>query len=416
MSFKAAGLFYDESRVLRTRSFKKRCLIVLMDPLALAAVVGLVFAGKTLAEDKSDAPTTTKSAPKVSPQIPSPYTRLQVDMMADSVGHRADAFDVRNTNPQLGRRIGDWRIRPKEAVANLQDVTPTNSRFPYGQPVYDLYNREYVTNKQNNVSPLERPMNVGRGLGVGPNVRAAGGFHDFFRVLPTNINEERLTTLEGRAGPANPVVKNGGAAYIGDITHEAAQSKSAYRAPGAYGGGGAQSALVGPEGRPDFLKTKKMTIRSETGLRTDTLSEGPPQYNVYQPYAGSTDAYTDKRLTRSSGYRSNPDREGNPARMNVRNDPVNQVGAGTHYRVEAKPVQPGPMGITGSNQGRGIVPPEYDDPLNEFKAQPNPRAQPEFLDIAIQQLEKNPLAYSLADPKAAEPAMDTRPFNTVSVN
>ena len=335
---------------------------------------------------------------EVSPVTTGPITRQQVDLMVQPAEHSADYFDLKNTTPDLGRRIGDWRLRKKEAIPNLQDVTPTNGRFPYGQPVYDLYNREYVTNKQNNVSPLETPMNVGPGLGVGPNVRAAGGFHDYFRALPVNINEERLTTLEGREGPPNPVVKNGGAAYIGDITHEAAGTKTAYRAPGAYGGGGAQSALVGPEGRPNFLKTKKPTIRSETGLRTDTLSDGPPQYNVYQPYAGATDAYTDKRLTRSSGYRAAPDRAANPSRMNVRSDPVNQVGAGTHYRIESQPVQPGPMAITGSNQGRGVLPPEFDDPLNEFKAQPNPRGQTDFLDIAIQQLDKNPLAFSLADP------------------
>jgi hypothetical protein len=380
-----------------------------MDPLALAAVVGLVFAGKKLADDdqpKTPAPATTKPV--------APLTRRQIDMMVEPAEHSADYFDLKNTNPELGRRIGDWRLRPKEAVPNLQDITPTNSRFPYGQPVYDLYNREYVTNKQNNVSPLEQPMRIGPGLGLGPDVLAAGGFHDYFRALPTNINEERLTTLEGRMGPRNPFVKNGGAAYIGDITHEAAQTKTAYRDPGAYGGGGAQSALVAPEGRPNFLKTKKMTIRSETGLRSDTLSDGPPQYNVYQPYAVGTESYTDKRLTRSSGYRAKTDRAGNAARMNVREDPINQVGAGTQYRAESKPVQPGPMGITGSNQGRGVLPPEFDDPLNEFKAQPNPRAQTDFLDIAIQQLEKNPLAYSLATPKKPDPAMETLPFVTVS--
>jgi hypothetical protein len=323
-------------------------------------------------------------------------------MMADSVGHRADAFDLKNTTPDYGRRINDWRLRPKEAVPNLQDITPTNSRFPYGQPIYDLYNRQYITNKQNNVSPLEHPKNIGPGLGVGSDVLAAGGFHDYFRALPTNINEERLTTLEGREGPPNPVVKNGGAAYIGDITHEAAATKTARRDPGAYGGGGAQSALVGPEGRPNFLKTKKMTIRGETGLRTDTLSDGPPQYNVAQPYAvGGAVAYTDKTLTRASGYRAKEDRAGNGARMNVRNDPVNQVGAATQLRIESEPVPPGPMGITGSNQGRGVQPPQFDDPLNEFKSNPNPRAQPAFLDIAIQQLENNPLAYSLAAPKKA---------------
>lgn len=382
-----------------------------MDPLALAAVVGLVFAGKTIADSES-----ASVAPQPTTKPQRPLTRRDIDLMADSVGHRADAFDLRNTNPELGRRIGDWRIQPKEAVPNLQDITPTNSRFPYGQPVYDLYNREYITNKQNNVSPLETPLNIGPGLGVGPNVRAAGGFHDFFRALPTNINEEHLTTLEGRPGPRNPFVKNGGAAYIGDITHQAAATKTAYRDPGAYGGGGAQSALVGPEGRPNNVKTKKMTIRSETGLRTDTLSDGPPQYNVAQPYAVGKSCYTDTDLTRATGYRMKPDRAGNAGRMNVREDPVNQGGAMTQLRVEARPVPPGPMGITGNNQGRGVQPPQFDDPLNEFKSNPNPRAQTGFLDIAIQQLEKNPLAYSLAAPKKADPELETRPFNTVSVN
>jgi hypothetical protein len=334
-------------------------------------------------------------------------------MMAHPADHSADYFDLKNTTPDFGRRVGDWRLQRKDAVANLQDVTPTNSRFPYGQPVYDLYNREYITNKMNNVSPLEAPMNVGPGLGVGPDVRAAGGFQDYFRALPVNINEEKLTTLEGRPGPSSYFVKNGGAGGIGDITHQAAATKAAFRAPGAYGGGGAQSALVGPEGRPNFLKTKKMTIRGETGLRTDTLSDGPPQYNVYQPYAEAKGAYTDTTLTRSSGYRAKQDRPGNGARMNVRQDPVNMVGGGTQYRAESKPVQPGPMAITGSNQGRGILPPEFDDPLNEFKSNPNPRAQTDFLDIAIQQLEKNPLAYSLAAPKQPDVAMGTTPFVTV---
>ena len=378
-----------------------------MDPLALAAVVGLVFAGKKLSDnDSAPPPATTKPR--------APLTRRQIDMMVEPATHSADYFDLKNTTPDFGRRIDDWRLRPKEAVPNLQDITPTNSRMPYGQPVYDLYNRQYITNKQNNIAPVEQPMNVGPGLGVGPNVPAAGGFQDYFRALPINVNEEKLTTLEGRAGPRNPFVKSGGAAYIGDITHEAAQSKTAFRNPGAYGGGGAQSALVAPEGRPNFLKTKKTTIRSETGLRTDTLSDGPPQYNVSQPYAAAKDSYTDTALTRSSGYRAKHDRSGNSARMNVRSDPVNQVGAGTQYRAESKPVQPGPMAITGSNQGRGTLPPEFDDPLNEFKSNPNPRAQSDFLDIAIQQLEKNPLAYSLATPKAPDAAMMTTPFVTVS--
>ena len=383
-----------------------------MDPLVLASIVGLVFAGKTLAERSDNESPSRQPLPTTKPRPP--LTRRDIDLMAHPANHSADYFDLQNTNPELGRRVGDWRLQRKDAVANLQDITPTNSRFPYGQPVYDLYNREYITNKMNNVSPLEAPMNVGPGLGVGPDVRAAGGFQDFFRALPVNINEEKLTTLEGRPGTASYFVKNGGAGGIGDITHQAAATKAAYRAPGAYGGGGAQSALVAPEGRPNFLKTKRMTIRGETGLRTDTLSDGPPQYNVAQPYAEAKCAYTDTTLTRSSGYRAKEDRAGNGARMNVRQDPVGMIGGGTQYRAESKPVQPGPMAITGSNQGRGVLPPEFDDPLNEFKSNPNPRGQTDFLDIAIQQLEKNPLAYSLATPKQPNVDMGTTPFVTVA--
>ena len=359
-----------------------------MDPVALAAVVGLVFAGKHLSSQPKeiDEPVTRK-----------PITRRDVDLMNFPAEHSADYFDLRPTNPALGRRIGDWRLQKKDVVPSLQDQTRVNTRMPYGQPVYDLYNRQFVTNKQNNLAPLEQPMRVGPGLGVGPDVPSAGGFQDYFRALPVNVNEERLTTLKGVPGTPAYFVKNGGAAYIGDITQEASASKTAYRAPAAYGGGGAQGALTGFEGRPSFPKTKRMTSRAETGLRTDTLSEGPPQYNVYQPYAEAKDAYTDISLTRSSGNRANPDRAGNGGRMNVRNDPVNQVGSATMTRVESVPIPPGPMGPTGNNTGTYKAP-LFDDPLNEKKAQLNPRGQSQFLDIAIQQLENNPLAYSLADP------------------
>lgn len=355
-----------------------------MDPLSLAAIVGLVFAGKRLSGD--DEPDTPKTTPI------KPLTRRNIDLMAQPANHAADAFGMQNTTPDLGRRIGDWRLQPKEVSENLQDMSKTNSRFPLGQPVYDLYNRQYVTTKMNNLSPLERPMNVGPGLGIGPEVASAGGFQDYFRALPVNINEERLTTLEGREGPASYFIKNG-PTIIGEMTHQASDSKTIYRAPIEMGGGGSQGVLVAPTGRPEFVKMKQMTIRAETGLRTDTLSEGPPSYRVSQPYAENI---ITNELTRDNNFRSKPGYTGNGSRMNVRIDPVNQLGAMTQLRSESVPVRPMPMGPTGSNQGRGILAPLYVDPLNEFKCQPNPRGQANFLDIAIQQLDKNPFALSLA--------------------
>ena len=143
-----------------------------MDPLALAAVVGLVFAGKRFAEREDYETPKTQRESNMPPTTRS-ITRKDVDLMANPVDHSADYFDLKIMTPDLGRRVGDWRLQPKDAVPSLQVLSKTNSRSPYGQPVYDLYARENVTNKMNNLQPIER-MNVGPGLGLGPDVAAAG--------------------------------------------------------------------------------------------------------------------------------------------------------------------------------------------------------------------------------------------------
>jgi len=351
-----------------------------MDPLAIAAVVGLVFAGKRLSDSSDDDSATTQ------PQRVPVITRRDTDLMAHPGDHWQDYQDVKIMTPNLGRRIGDFRLTPKNEVRSLQVPTQTNTRSPYGQPVYNLYDRQNITNKMNNFPPVER-HNVGPGLGVGPDVAAAGGFQQFFRVLPNNINEERLTMLPGAEGPPNPVVKNGGAGGMGDVTHLAKSTKTWHRDPSNNSGQGQGGALRGFEGRPDQIKTRRTTIRQETGFRGDTLEYGPSQYNVYQPYDG---ALHDKKLPHLSDNRSNPDRPGNRQGMNVREDPQNVVGAMTNNRFEstAFPVQAG-----GAGGGSGLYPtytrPTYDK-FNELKGNINPYS--ETLDIAIKQLEKNSFA------------------------
>lgn len=355
-----------------------------MDPLALAAVVGLVFAGKRLSDQSAE---TADGAQAAAATTTKPITRRDVDLMANARDHSKDYFDLKIMTPDLGRRVGDWRLQPKNEIPSLQDRVPDAGRFPYGQPVYDLYNRQNVTNKMNNLQPIER-MNVGPGLGVDSSVPAAGGFHQYFRALPNNINEERLTTLEGRPGPSNPVVKNG-ASTIGAISHQAKDTKAWYRPPAQNSGQGQGGALRGPEGRPDFLKTRRSTIRHETGQRDDGLENGPAQYNVYQPYAeGGSEAYTDKSLTRSSDNRSKEDRPGNAGRMNVRQDPVNQGGAAVTLRAETVPF---PVSAPDGGRFQQYQKNEFDR-LNEKKSKMNPWSTNASMDIAIQQLEKNPIA------------------------
>ena len=349
-----------------------------MDPIAIAAVVGLVFAGKRLSDNSDDDSTTTESR-KPAPII----TRRDTDLMAHPGDHWADYQDVKIMTPNLGRRVGDFRLTPKNEVRSLQEQTRTNTRFPYGQPVYDLYGRENITNKMNNLPPVER-VNVGPGLGVSPEVAATGGFQQYFRILPNNINEERLTSLPGGEGPPNPVVKNGGAGGMGDVTHLAKASKAWSRDPAQNSGQGQGGALRGFEGRPDQIKTRRTTIRQETGVRGDGLEYGTAQYNVYQPYDG---AIHDKSLPHLSNNRSNPDRPGNAGRMNVRDDPVNAVGAMTNIRSESIPfpVQAGGAG-GGTSLNSEYLKPEFDK-FNEFKGNINPWS--DTLDIAIKQLEKN---------------------------
>jgi len=349
-----------------------------MDPLAIAAVVGLVFAGKRLSEDDDSA--TTQPAPKK--MIPT-ITQRDIDLMAHPGEHWQDYQDVKIMTPELGRRIGDFRLTPKNEVASLQDRSKNATRSPYGQPVYNLYDRQNITNKMNNFPPVER-LNVGPGLGVGPDVSATGGFQQFFRVLPNNINEERLTTLPGAEGPPNPVVKNGGAGGMGAVTHPAKASKAWHRDPAQNSGQGQGGALRGFEGRPDQIKTRRTTIRQETGFRGDTLEFGPGQYNVSQPYDG---ALHDKSLPHLSNNRTNPDRAGNAGRMNVRDDPVNAGGAMTNIRNEsiAFPIQAGGVG-GGTALNQTYTKPSYDK-FNEFKGTKNPWV--DTLDIAIKQLEKN---------------------------
>ena len=355
-----------------------------MDPLALAAVVGLVFAGKRLSDQSA---AEAEAVAQASSTTTKPITRRDTDLMANAHDHSKDYFDLKIMTPDLGRRIGDNRLGPKNEIPSLQERAPDAGRFPFGQPVYDLYNRQNITNKMNNLQPIER-KNVGPGLGVDASVPASGGFHDFFRALPNNINEERLTTLEGREGPSNPVVKNGGTA-IGDITHQAKDTKAWYRPPAQNKGEGQGGALIGPEGRPDFIKTRRSTIRHETGSRADGLENGPAQYNVAQPYAvGGETCYTDKSLTRMSGYRENGNRPEGPGRMNVRTDPINQGGAPSCLRSETTAF---PVPHMNGARFQQYQRPEFDK-FNEKKGRMNPWSTNASMDVAIQQLEKNPIA------------------------
>jgi len=338
-----------------------------MDPWSVAAIVGLIFAGNKL--NSQEDPLETRWAKQTSKVSTNPRD------------HALDFMDSKNQTPDLGRKIGDFRLQPKNEVLNLQDTKP-NAQFPFGQPVYNLYNRENISNKMNNLNPGGEAMNVGRGLGVCADVPATGGFQQFFRVLPNNPNEERLIGLKGNeGGPIDPVVKNG-LTNIGDLTHFP-QKNTMYHTgtPNAQGQGG---VIRGPEGRPTFTYTQRPTKRQETG---NQVLSGPSQYNVYQPYVDSGI----KSLPRLTNNRTNPDRPGNGQMMNVRADPLSVVGEVTNLRRDLPTDHPGGPGpLNGTRQQ--YIQPLFND-LNTLKSVPNPVTQ--TLNIAHEVVKNNPLKINI---------------------
>lgn len=76
-----------------------------------------------------------------------------------------------------------------------------------GQAPRDL--SRFVPSKfQSGVIPVEQ-VRVGRGVGVGPDVLAAGGFHPMVRIMPENVGAYKLNPLEARATQGNSRISKG---------------------------------------------------------------------------------------------------------------------------------------------------------------------------------------------------------------
>ena len=124
-----------------------------MDPFSLAAVVGLVFAGKKLSDAKEEQ--------AVMPSMPEQVSKF--DLIQYNYPQNVDnGLDQLNTEPNTGRGFsGGFRLPPKDIVPSFGDVVPNGSRFPFGQPVYQTDgSREPVTNKMNNVTPADKKLSL----------------------------------------------------------------------------------------------------------------------------------------------------------------------------------------------------------------------------------------------------------------
>lgn len=357
-----------------------------MDPLSLIALGGIVFAGRTLSN-------TERYEEKPQPQ---PFFGNNINTPTDD-----------GASGQLDIRAGQYTLpiqeqKHKHEVASFGVIAKDAGRNPSGQSVYNFYDRQPITTKSNNVQPMEKQY-VGPGLGLNPEVPAYGGFQQLYRPMPNNVGAYKLTTLPGRSGPANPVVKSG-RSQIGELTQERPEKTAALwdrRPPTRGRGQGQGGALTGFAGHENYERTKRQTNRSTTTMRDDGLQYAPAQHIVGagpvsdMPSRNKGDlntqrvndvaapgirsfhgAYVSDPVLAAGGLRvadkrGQRDRAGNAGRMNVRGNPGVQGGMTTSMRSGAYRSIQGPMGPTGAaNQAYQR---ERYQQVNAFKGNRDPR-------------------------------------------
>lgn len=372
------------------------------DPISLLAVAGLIYTGRNLS-NRLD-----RTAPKVIEKI-----------------------DFQETNPVYEEDFGDNTvdIPTKYEMASFSDITPQQRSS--GQEVLGLRDRMFDRGRMNNLSPVERTM-VGPGLNVGYDTPAQGGYQQLFRVNPINVGEYRLTTLEGRPGPAHDTTGYK-APLAGQVTHNMPEKTSFLptRRPEMFG---RAQGMSGVTVRQEHERTKRTTNRSETGTRMDGLEKAPAKRLVSQgalaqdPTRFKTDltdcqykynnlptpgihsfhgAYTNtpevqigksvitneelqKYGFRPEDRREKTNRIANPGRMNVRASPLNQGGQVTTVRSDTSRIDGRLNAMNGAwTQHYKHVP--YHQ-FNAYKGNENPHAQQASLNIARNQLENNPFS------------------------
>src|SRR5210317_1519035 len=377
------------------------------DPISLAAIAGLIFAGRTL----SNKP---QPQPQPQPVVEEPPLIYNDDEEVREIVERE--FEPRVEIPQ------------KMEMASFADIG--RQQRSGGQEILNMRNRMYDTGRMNNLSPIEKQL-VGPGLGVAADTPATGGFQQMFRVNPINVGEYRLTTLPGRSGPAADIT-GGRAAVVGQLTHNKPETTAHLPSRLPTMAGRAQG-MSGAVPRASHQKTMRITNRSETGLRADglgynaakrfvpaqTMPQDPTRFksdrndvqfayashaapgitNFSGAYATSAAAQITTKNNeelmkygfRPEDRRGKANRMGNPGRMNVRESALKQGGALTAVRADSTRSD----GRTGPANG-GWTQNYQQKPFHQFnayKGHENPNSR--NLDIAKRQLQNNPLSHHI---------------------
>ena len=374
------------------------------DPISLAAIAGLVYAGRTLSNK---------------PSVPEPQVQVQVR-----------APPPEDNVPQFQEREFEQRVEVPHKVEMTSFADIGRQQRSGGQEILNMRNRMYDTGRMNNLSPIEKQL-VGPGLGVSADTPATGGYQQMFRVNPINVGEYRLTTLPGRSGPAADIT-GGRRTGFGEMTHNKPETTAHLPSRLPPMAGRAQG-MSGAVPRQSHQKTMRSTNRAETGQRADglgfngakrfvsaqTMSQDPTRFkgdrndeqyiynnrpapgisNFYGGYTNSAASQiVDKNNNELMRYGFRPEdrrgkanRMGNPGRMNVRESALKQGGRLTAVRSDTSRID-GRMNAANGGWTQNYQQKPFHQ-FNAYKGNENPNSQ--SLDIAKRQLQNNPLAHSI---------------------
>jgi hypothetical protein len=385
------------------------------DPVSIIAIAGLAYMGKKLSDPKPEkyinGPKTTEAPSPFVPQTPREVPDIYKPDPEDAPGW-------------LGYPP------PKKEQESFGDVVPQMRSS--GDEVLDMRNRMFDNGRMNNLSPIEKQL-VGPGIGVGPDVPATGGYHQMVRINPENVGSYKLTTLPGRSGPAYDIF-GGRRGKMGEIANNRPE-KTAFLPQRRPSAGGKSQGFGGHVVRGTHVNGKRLTNRSQTGVRNDGLNfSGPkriisnltsnsdptrnkkdgnieqytynnqvaPNINMYSHgyttspgvMIGNSAPHSNDKLFqygfRPDDRRGKANRSGNAGRMNVRAGPLNQGGLITSARGDSTRID-GRIGPTNGGWTQQYVNNMYHK-FNAYKGNLNPNSSSASLNIAKQQIRNNPIA------------------------
>jgi hypothetical protein len=313
-------------------------------------------------------------------------------------------------------------------LPNFGEIAPQGRSS--GAEVLGMRDRvQYDTGRMNNLAPIEK-VQVGPGLGVDASVPAIGGHQQLFRVNPINVNEHRLTQLEGRTNHGSSQIGGAGAERY-DTIYKNRPEKTQFL-PDRLPTERSRAAVSAHTPRPAHTKGAQLTNRAETGIRDGDGLEFTPAKRVISAH---TPAQPPTRFKADNGtifnhvnnpapgiasfahgYLNSPaaragrtndelmalgmrpeDRRGqtgrrpNPGRMNLRENALKSGGGLTSVRMDQSRVDDR-FGTVNGGWMQNYVQPDRVR-INAFKGMEDPRSR--SLGLAAAQLKKNPFAHNI---------------------